>query len=168
MNGNVSVNLRCGSNLNATEWKWKKSAQWILTQQKKTRIQPRLTADCILGFQEKMPSFSIPLLYTRCVHLFFSTRSLSTNHKLKWMSHPWTAINFSAFFCMNYGFFVYKIMQIIHYYWFLWNILMFIEIILISKEHSFSGSFLTFYFFFIKTKLFLTEIFLSIPNNFIY
>lgn len=44
-------------------------------------------------------------IYTLCAFIFFPTRSLSTNHKLKWMSHPWTEINFSAFFCMNYGIF---------------------------------------------------------------
>lgn len=58
-NAYVTVNLWRGSNLNATEWKWKKIAQWIFTQQKKIRIQPHLTADCILGFQQKMPGFFI-------------------------------------------------------------------------------------------------------------
>lgn len=87
-------------------------------------------------------------IYTLCAFIFFPTRSLSTNHKLKWMSIREQKSIFQLSFVWIMEFFVYKIMQIIHYYWFLWNILIFIEIILKSKEHSFSGSFLTFYSFF--------------------
>lgn len=86
------------------------------------------------------------LLHTESIYtlfaLVFSTRSLSTDHKLKWMS------NFSAFFCMNYEFFLLQnnanhslLLISMEYSNIYWNILKW-------KEHSYSGYFHFLLFFY--------------------
>lgn len=62
---------------------------------------------------------------------------LSTNHKLKCVSHPWTAINSSVRYCMNLFFFSCETMQIIHNHWFLRKIQIFIGLLSNRKNYTF-------------------------------